>query len=64
MECRKDRNLKECTCTYPCARRGLCCECVATHRAAGELPACYFDAAHERTYDRSVDAYLRQRKNS
>jgi len=62
MECRQTRNTQMCNCTYPCARRGLCCECVAYHRAAGELPACYFDAPTERTYDRSVEAYLRTRK--
>jgi hypothetical protein len=60
VECRKVQTLKECNCTYPCERRGLCCECVAYHRGSGELPACYFDAAHERTYDRSVAAYRRQ----
>jgi hypothetical protein len=60
MECRKGQTLKDCNCTYPCERRGLCCECVAYHRASRELPACYFDAEHERTYDRSVAAYQRQ----
>ncbi len=62
MECRKERNIKACNCTYPCSRRGICCECVAYHRRLGELPACYFDEATERTYDRSVEAYLRSRR--
>jgi hypothetical protein len=62
MDCRKERNLRDCNCTYPCERRGLCCDCVAYHRAAGELPACYFDAAAERTYDRSVAAYQRSQR--
>jgi hypothetical protein len=42
----------------------MCCECVAYHRASGELPACYFDAKSEKTYDRSVEAYLRSRKKA
>ncbi|MEW6517279.1 MAG: DUF6485 family protein [candidate division FCPU426 bacterium] len=62
MECRKDKNLKMCNCTYPCSRKGLCCECLAYHRDSGELPACYFDAKIEKTYDRSVEAYLRSRR--
>ena len=41
MECKKDKNLKACNCTYPCSRKGICCECLAYHRsrkaqAAGE----------------------------
>ncbi|MCK5218595.1 hypothetical protein KAR10_03685 [bacterium] len=62
MECRKEKNMKACNCTYPCSRRGICCECVAYHRRLGELPACYFDEATERTYDRSVEAYLQSRR--
>ena len=62
MECRQEQNLKMCNCTYPCSRKGICCECIAYHRRAGELPACYFDDKTERTYDRSVEAYLRSRR--
>jgi hypothetical protein len=55
------RNLSVCNCTYePCSRKGLCCECIANHRRAGELPACYFDEAAEKTYDRTVAAFVRQ----
>jgi hypothetical protein len=50
-----------CNCTYePCPRKRRCCECVAYHRRSGELPACYFDAAGERTYDRSVANYVKR----
>ncbi|MGQ9603671.1 MAG: DUF6485 family protein [bacterium] len=50
-----DRNMAECNCTYePCSRKGKCCECLAYHRSAGELPACYFPREIERTYDRSI----------
>jgi len=62
MECKKAENLKRCNCSYPCARKGICCECIAYHRRAGELPACYFDDATEKTYDRSVETYLRSRR--
>ncbi|MCX5786783.1 MAG: DUF6485 family protein [Elusimicrobia bacterium] len=54
MECEKKTNLKSCSCTYePCPRKGVCCECVAYHRANGELPGCLFSPDAERTYDRS-----------
>jgi hypothetical protein len=54
MDCNKARNLQACNCTYePCPRKGLCCECVSYHRAAGQLPACFFPDDVERTYDRS-----------
>jgi len=51
-----DRNLKMCNCTYPCDRKGKCCECLSYHRKMGELPACYFSKEAEKTYDRSVEA--------
>jgi len=53
MECKKEENLSFCTCSYPCSRKGICCECVAYHRRAGQLPACFFPDEAERTYDRS-----------
>jgi hypothetical protein len=57
MDCRKDTNAANCHCTYePCPRKGVCCECVAYHRAAGEAPGCLFSAAAEKTYDRSIRA--------
>ena len=59
--CSEESNRAACNCTYPCERKGACCECIAYHRAAGELPACYFSREAERTYDRSVEAYLRTR---
>jgi len=53
MECKKETNA--CSCTYPCHRRGLCCECVAYHRKNGEVPGCFFTKEAERAYDRSID---------
>lgn len=55
-----DKNLKMCNCTYPCGRKGKCCECISYHRKMGELPACYFSKEAEKIYDRSVEAYLKQ----
>ncbi|MBN2336046.1 hypothetical protein JXL21_10850 [Candidatus Bathyarchaeota archaeon] len=37
----KPVNLDHCVCTSTdCERKGLCCQCVANHRAHGNLPAC------------------------
>lgn len=55
----KEENLKGCTCTYPCDKRGSCCECVAYHRAKGQVPGCFFTKAGEATYDRSIAALAR-----
>ena len=60
--CAIDSNLKRCNCTYPCSRKGICCECIAYHRSMGELPACYFSKEAERAYDRSLSFYLQTRK--
>ena len=56
----KKKNDSVCNCTYTgCARHGVCCECLAYHRCSGELPACYFDKNAEKTYDRSIENYLK-----
>lgn len=63
MDCKKNSTLKTCACTYePCSRKGVCCDCVAYHRTSGELPGCYFTAAAERTYDRTIENFIRTRK--
>ena len=60
MECNKTKNLKNCNCSYePCSRKGVCCECVAYHRAMDQLPACYFSEKAERSYDRSIAAFIK-----
>lgn len=59
----KEKNLQKCNCTYePCSRKGICCECLAYHRRNGELPACYFTAAVEKTYDRSIARFMKMSK--
>ena len=58
MECNKDKNLARCNCTYdPCARKGVCCECLQYHLRARELPACVFPDHVERTYNRSFEKF-------
>ena len=60
MDCKKDRNLTICNCTYePCPRKGICCECIGYHLRNRELPACCFSAKAERTYDRSFEHFAR-----
>jgi len=60
MECKKEKNLSRCNCTYePCSKKGICCECIAYHRKLGELPACYFPDDVEKTYDRSIENFIR-----
>ena len=53
-------NLAEvCNCTYQgCPRKGICCECLHYHRKMNQLPACYFDAEAEKTYDRSIRHFV------
>jgi len=36
----REKNEKRCPCTAQCDKHALCCECVANHRQAGDLPAC------------------------
>lgn len=61
MECKnKEKNLKECNCTYPgCSRKGICCECIMYHKEMNELPACFFSDETERTYDRSFRKFIK-----
>ncbi len=62
-ECKKAENAASCNCTYPCSRKGICCDCISYHRRRGELPACYFSKEAEKTYDRSVEAFLEDRNS-
>ncbi|HMA99418.1 MAG TPA: DUF6485 family protein [Spirochaetota bacterium] len=58
-ECNTEKNLKNCNCTYePCPRKGKCCECIQYHMRMNEMPACFFDDAAEKTYDRSVENFI------
>jgi len=60
MECTLSENRKDCNCSYPgCPRKGKCCECLSYHRANGELPACYFTKEQERSWDRSIEYFIK-----
>ncbi len=60
MECKKDTNLGNCTCTYnSCSRRGVCCDCVQYHLRMRQLPGCFFPGDAEKTYDRSFEHFAR-----
>lgn len=59
LSCRIEKNKQYCPCSYAvCERKGLCCACLEYHRSNGELPACYFSKAAEKTYDRSIEAFI------
>ena len=59
-ECNVEKNRKRCTCSYePCPRKGVCCECIEYHRRSGEIPGCLFPPDAEKTYDRSIAAFVR-----
>ena len=59
VECKKEENKTMCNCTYPCTKKGMCCECISYHRGRGELPACYFPDDVEKTYDRTIENFIR-----
>jgi hypothetical protein len=60
MECKQDKNKKKCNCSYePCSRKGICCDCLRYHVESREVPACFFPADAERTYDRSFEHFAR-----
>ncbi|MHA1301519.1 MAG: DUF6485 family protein [Candidatus Helarchaeota archaeon] len=64
MDCEIEKNIKNCTCTYlSCNKRGKCCECIKYHRVRGELPGCLFPPEVEKTYDRSIRAFIEAYKD-
>jgi hypothetical protein len=58
-ECKVEENKSNCNCTYPCSKKGMCCECIYSHRIVGELPACYFPDDVEKTYDRTIENFIK-----
>lgn len=60
MDCKKERNLKFCNCSYePCPRKGVCCDCLQYHLKQKQLPACCFPNDVEKTYDRSFKNFIK-----
>jgi hypothetical protein len=60
MDCKKESNVRKCTCSYePCGRKGVCCDCVQYHLQSRELPGCFFSKDAEQTYDRSFEHFAK-----
>jgi hypothetical protein len=56
----KKKNLGRCSCSYSgCERQGVCCECLQYHWANRELPGCLFPPDAEKTYDRSLEHFIK-----
>lgn len=55
-------NTNPCACTYACSKRQKCCDCVAYHRKMRQIPGCFFSPAGEKTYDRSIEAFIADQK--
>ena len=58
-ECKVEENKMHCNCSYPCDKKGMCCECLSYHKKRGEVPACFFPDTIERTYDRTIENFIR-----
>lgn len=60
----RENNIDSCTCSYSgCSRRGNCCQCVSYHNSRNEIPGCFFSPAGERSYDRSIQNFIKDRSN-
>jgi hypothetical protein len=57
-ECKIQKNKIACNCSYPCSKKGLCCECLSYHKSRDELPACFFPDIVERSYDRTIENFI------
>jgi hypothetical protein len=55
---RQTVNMDKCNCTYSCAKKGTCCECLHSHLSMKQLPACCFPSDAEKTYDRSFRKFI------
>jgi hypothetical protein len=62
LKCNSEENKEECNCSYPCEKKGICCKCISYHRNRSELPACYFPDNVEKSYDRSIENFIRIRR--
>ncbi|MDR0870604.1 MAG: DUF6485 family protein [Planctomycetaceae bacterium] len=60
MECKVEKNSKNCACTYTgCSKRGVCCDCIRYHLSMRQLPGCCFPKDAEKTYDRSFEHFTK-----
>ena len=58
-ECKTEKNKIICNCTYPCSRKGMCCDCLRYHLSNEEVPACFFPDEIEKTYNRSIENFIK-----
>ncbi len=59
-ECKINQNKSRCSCTYePCSKKGMCCECLQYHYGNGEFPACLFPGDVEKTFDRTIERFIK-----
>jgi len=58
VECKSEENKIRCNCTYPCDKKGMCCDCIRYHLSMRQLPACCFPDDVEKTYDRSFEKFI------
>jgi len=63
VECKMEQNKEKCNCTYPCDKKGMCCECISYHLSRKELPACCFPDDVEKTYDRTFEKFIEVHDN-
>jgi len=63
MECKKEENMEFCNCTYPCSKKGICCECIRYHLEMDELPACCFPDEIAATTERSFRKFVEIHKD-
>ena len=63
VECKLNENKVICNCTYPCEKKGMCCECLRYHLSRGEVPACFFSDDVEKTYDRTIENFYKNYKD-
>ncbi len=59
MDCKQNENLNRCNCTYDCSKKGICCDCLASHLKNRELPGCAFPDDAERTWNRSFEHFAK-----
>lgn len=62
MECTAKQSKTHCTCSCTsCDKHGSCCACVVYHRERGDIPGCFFTVAGERSLNRSLANFLKDR---
>ena len=61
MECKQEQNLERCTCGHAsCERRGICCDCVASHLSRRSVPACFLPTdVRLAVKDRSFESFAK-----